>query len=128
MLFRSVNGLEGGLAAEVAERGATFSTGERQLLAIARALAAEPDVVVLDEATAAVDSATEHRIERATSRLLAGRSALVIAHRLSTIRGADEILVMARGEIRERGTHDELLAAGGLYAKLHALQYAAASA
>lgn len=123
-----VNGLEGGLAAEVAERGATFSTGERQLLAIARALAAEPDVVVLDEATAAVDSATEHRIERATSRLLAGRSALVIAHRLSTIRGADEILVMARGEIRERGTHDELLAADGLYAKLHALQYAAASA
>ena len=123
-----IHGLEGGLAAEVAERGATFSTGERQLLAIARALAAEPDVVVLDEATAAVDSATEHRIERATSRLLAGRSALVIAHRLSTIRGADEILVMARGEIRERGTHDELLAAGGLYAKLHALQYAAASA
>ena len=123
-----IHGLEGGLAAEVAERGATFSTGERQLLAIARALAAEPDVVVLDEATAAVDSATEHRIERATSRLLAGRSALVIAHRLSTIRGADEILVMARGEIRERGTHDELLAADGLYAKLHALQYAAASA
>ena len=123
-----IDGLEGGLAAAVAERGATFSTGERQLLAIARALAAEPDVVVLDEATAAVDSATEHRIERATSRLLAGRSALVIAHRLSTIRGADEILVMARGEIRERGTHDELLAADGLYAKLHALQYAAASA
>ena len=115
--------LDGGLEAEVAERGATFSTGERQLLAITRALAARPDVVVLDEATAAVDSGTEHRIERATRALLAGRSALVIAHRLSTIRDADEILVMARGEIRERGTHDELLARGGLYAKLHALQF-----
>ena len=118
-----VERLEGGLDAEVAERGATFSTGERQLLAITRALAARPDVVVLDEATAAVDSGTEHRIERATRALLAGRSALVIAHRLSTIRDADEILVMARGEIRERGTHEELLARGGLYAKLHALQF-----
>ncbi len=118
-----VQRLEGGLDAEVAERGATFSTGERQLLAITRALAARPDIVVLDEATAAVDSGTEHRIERATRALLAGRSALVIAHRLSTIRDADEILVMARGEIRERGTHEELLARGGLYAKLHALQF-----
>lgn len=123
-----VEGLDGGLAAEVAERGATFSTGERQLLAITRALAARPDIVVLDEATAAVDSATEHRIERATRELLQGRSALVIAHRLSTIRDADEILVMARGEIRERGTHRELLAKGGLYAKLHELQYATATA
>jgi len=113
-----VERLEGGLDAEVAERGATFSTGERQLLAITRALAARPDVVVLDEATAAVDSGTEHRIERATRALLAGRSALVIAHRLSTIRGADEILVMARGEIRERGTHDELLASDGVYRRL----------
>ena len=118
-----VQRLDGGLDAEVAERGATFSTGERQLLAITRALAARPDIVVLDEATAAVDSGTEHRIERATRALLAGRSALVIAHRLSTIRDADEILVMARGEIRERGTHEELLARGGLYAKLHALQF-----
>ena len=118
-----VQRLDGGLDAEVAERGATFSTGERQLLAITRALAARPDIVVLDEATAAVDSGTEHRIERATRALLEGRSALVIAHRLSTIRDADEILVMARGEIRERGTHDELLARGGLYAKLHALQF-----
>ena len=118
-----VQRLDGGLDAEVAERGATFSTGERQLLAITRALASRPDIVVLDEATAAVDSGTEHRIERATRALLEGRSALVIAHRLSTIRDADEILVMARGEIRERGTHDELLARGGLYAKLHALQF-----
>lgn len=121
-----VERLDGGLDARVAERGATFSTGERQLLAMARALAAQPEIVVLDEATAAVDSATEARIEAATRQLLHGRSALVIAHRLSTIRDADEILVMARGEIRERGTHDELLAKGGLYAKLHELQFEAA--
>lgn len=119
-----IDGLDGGLGAEVAERGATFSTGERQLLAITRALAARPDIVVLDEATAAVDTATERRIEQATSKLLDGRSALVIAHRLSTIRDADQILVMARGEIRERGTHAELLRQGGLYAKLYELQYA----
>ncbi len=122
-----VEGMDGGLDAEVAERGSTFSTGERQLLAMARALAADPDFVILDEATAAVDSATEHRIELATAELLKGRSALVIAHRLSTIRDADEILVMARGEIRERGTHAELLAQDGLYAKLHALQFTGAA-
>jgi ATP-binding cassette subfamily B protein len=122
-----VEAMQGGLDAEVAERGSTFSTGERQLLAMARALAANPDFVILDEATAAVDSATEHRIELATAELLKGRSALVIAHRLSTIRDADEILVMARGEIRERGTHAELLAQDGLYAKLHALQFTGAA-
>jgi len=118
-----VEGLEGGLEAPVAERGATFSTGERQLLAIARALAGRPDVIILDEATASVDSATERRIERATRSLLSERSALVIAHRLSTIREADEILVMERGRIVERGTHESLLRTGGPYGRLYHLQF-----
>lgn len=120
---RFVERLDGGLEAKVAERGATFSTGERQLLAISRALAGQPGVVVLDEATASVDSASEARIERATAELLAGRSALVVAHRLSTIRDADEILVMDAGEIQERGRHDELLERGGIYARLYELQF-----
>jgi ABC-type multidrug transport system fused ATPase/permease subunit len=118
-----VGGLEGGLDAPVAERGATFSTGERQLLAIARALAGRPDIIILDEATASVDSTTERRIEQATRSLLSGRSALVVAHRLSTIREADEILVMERGRIVERGTHGDLLQAGKQYARLYHLQF-----
>ncbi len=118
-----VMGLDGGLDAAVAERGATFSTGERQLLAIARALAGRPEIIILDEATASVDSATERQIEKATSSLLRGRSALVVAHRLSTIQDADLILVMERGHIVERGTHAELLGAGGHYARLHRLQF-----
>lgn len=116
--------LPGGLQAPVAERGATLSTGERQLLSIARALAGRPRIVVLDEATASVDSATEQQIEEAQDNLLAGRSALVIAHRLSTVRRADRILVMHRGELREQGTHDELLKRGGVYARLYTLQFA----
>ncbi|MCY2958748.1 MAG: ABC transporter ATP-binding protein [Planctomycetota bacterium] len=121
-----VDRLPGGLSAPVAERGATFSTGERQLLAMARALAGKPRIVILDEATASVDSNTESRIEDATDRLLHGRSALVVAHRLSTVRRADRILVMHRGQLRESGTHDELLAKDGIYARLHRLQFAEA--
>ena len=115
--------LPGGLHAPVAERGAAFSTGERQLLAIARALAGDPRLVILDEATASVDSNTEAQIEAATRRLLEGRSAIVVAHRLSTVRRASRILVMHKGHLREQGTHAELLARGGIYARLHALQF-----
>ncbi|MCZ6596639.1 MAG: ABC transporter ATP-binding protein [Planctomycetota bacterium] len=120
---RVVERLPGGLAAQVAERGVTFSTGERELLAIARALAANPRLVILDEATSSVDSATEARIEEATRNLLRGRTALVVAHRLSTVRRADRILVMHHGRLREAGTHKELLALGGLYARLNALAF-----
>ncbi|MDP6369605.1 MAG: ABC transporter ATP-binding protein [Planctomycetota bacterium] len=115
--------LVGGLEAPVAERGATFSAGERQLLAIARALAGDPEFVILDEATSSIDSATEARIAEATGELLSQRTALVIAHRLSTVRRADRILVMHHGRLAEEGTHRELLAANGLYARLHRLQF-----
>lgn len=120
--------LPAGLEARVAERGATFSTGERQLLAIARALAGSPRIVILDEATASVDSGTEAKIEAATRELLARKSALVVAHRLSTVRRADRILVMHRGRLREHGTHDELLAQNGIYAKLYQLQFSGVGA
>ncbi|MFN0243540.1 MAG: ABC transporter ATP-binding protein [Planctomycetota bacterium] len=122
-----VDRLSGGLHAVVAERGATFSTGERQLLAMARALAGRPEIVILDEATASVDSETEAEIEAATRELLQGRTALVIAHRLSTVRRADRILVMHRGKLREQGTHEELLAMNGIYAKLYTLQFSGAT-
>ena len=118
-----VQRLPGGLGAEVAERGVTLSTGERELVAFARALAADPRIVILDEATSSVDSATEARIEEATHNLLQGRTALVVAHRLSTVRRADRILVMHKGRLREQGTHAELLAKGGLYARLYTLQF-----
>ena len=119
-----VRRLPEGLDTELAERGATLSTGERELIAIARALAADPRLVILDEATSSVDSATEARIEAATHQLLAGRSALVVAHRLSTVRRADRILVMHHGTVREEGTHEELLGQDGIYARLHAMQFA----
>lgn len=106
------------------ERGHSLSVGERQLLSFARALAFDPLILVLDEATSSVDSALEARIEAALDELMRGRTSIVIAHRLSTIQHADRILVMHHGEIVESGTHAELLAAGGLYSRLYELQFA----
>lgn len=108
------------------ERGGSISVGERQLISFARALAFDPLVLVLDEATSSVDSELEARIDEALEELMEGRTTLVVAHRLSTIRSADQILVLHRGEIRERGTHVELLRIGGLYSRLHELQFASA--
>ena len=104
------------------ERGRSLSVGERQLLSFARALALDPAILVLDEATSSVDAEAEAQIQEAIAALMAGRTSLVVAHRLSTILHADEILVLHHGEIRERGTHRELLAAGGLYQRLYELQ------
>ncbi len=106
------------------ERGASLSVGERQLLSFARALAFDPLVLVLDEATSSVDSALEEQIERALETLMRGRTSLVIAHRLSTVQNADRILVLHHGVLREKGTHAELLREGGLYARLYELQFA----
>lgn len=118
-----VRALPEGIDSMVAERGGTFSTGQKQLLAFARALAADPQILILDEATANVDTATEQKIQGAIDRLLRGRTALVIAHRISTIQRADMILVMHKGEIRESGTHSELIEADGLYRRLYELQF-----
>ena len=115
--------LPAGYEQDVRERGASLSHGQRQLLSFVRALVYNPEVLVLDEATSSVDTETEHLIQEALERLLEGRTSLVIAHRLSTIREADQILVLHKGELRERGTHEELLAHGGLYRRLYELQY-----
>src|SRR5690606_30312881 len=106
----------------LAERGGNLSVGQRQLLSFTRALAGDPDLLILDEATSAVDPATEHLLSTATRRVLKGRTALISAHRLSTIRHCHKILILQHGQIVEQGTHSELLAAGGLYQSLHALQ------
>ena len=120
---RFIDGLPDGLDSAVAERGATLSVGQRQLLAFARALAFAPDVLVLDEATSNVDTATEALIRDALQRLMTGRTTLAIAHRLSTVQDMDRILVFHKGVLREMGTHQELLGRRGLYHTLFRLQY-----
>ena len=118
-----IQGLADGYAHAVAERGASFSSGQRQLLAFARALAAQPDILVLDEATANIDTETEQLIQAALVELMRERTSIVVAHRLSTIRKADKILVLHHGRVREEGRHEELLARAGIYSRLHHLQY-----
>ena len=118
-----VASLPDGLQTVVGERGYRLSGGERQRLTIARLLLARPRVVILDEATASLDSTSEAAVQEALAAALHGRTSLVIAHRLSTIRAADLILVIEDGQIVERGTHTELLAAGGRYAELHSTQF-----
>lgn len=115
--------LPNGYDHDVRERGSSLSQGQRQLLSFARVLAHDPNILVLDEATSSIDTETEQMIQRALERTLQGRTSLVVAHRLSTIRYADAILVLHKGLLREQGTHDELVAAGGLYQTLYELQY-----
>jgi ATP-binding cassette subfamily B protein len=122
---RFIERLPGGYEEEVRERGSNFSVGEKQLLSFARAIAFDPAVLVLDEATASVDPVTERRIQEALETLLQGRTSIIIAHRLATIRGADRILVLHHGRLVEDGTHDELLGVdGGIYRTLYRLQAA----
>ena len=120
---RFIDELPKGYDQGIGERGASLSLGQRQLLSFARALAADPDILVLDEATASVDTVTEMWIQEAVDRVMRERTAIVIAHRLSTLCNAHHILVLHRGEIRERGTHGELLEMGGIYYRLNQLQY-----
>ncbi|MDA0986012.1 MAG: ABC transporter ATP-binding protein [Bacteroidetes bacterium] len=118
-----IDSLNGGFYGEVKERGATFSVGQKQLISFARTLAFNPQILVLDEATSSVDTETESLIQKAILKLLQNRTSLVIAHRLSTIQRADKIIVMHKGEIRESGTHKELILNEGIYYKLYKLQY-----
>jgi ATP-binding cassette subfamily B protein len=115
--------MPGGLDGEVRERGATLSAGQKQLLAFARALAHDPMILMLDEATSSVDTHTETLIQHAVRRLMAGRTCLVIAHRLSTIQDVDRIVVLHHGRVREIGTHAELLSLHAIYSRLYQLQY-----
>ena len=115
--------LPNGFGEEVHERGSTLSTGQKQLISFARALAHNPQILILDEATSSVDTETEFRVRDALSRMVEGRTSLVIAHRLSTVQRADKIIVMHKGRVREMGTHQQLLAERGIYYKLYQLQY-----
>jgi ATP-binding cassette, subfamily B, multidrug efflux pump len=121
---RFIEQLPQGYNSELAERGSNLSLGERQLISFARAVAFDPELLILDEATASVDSASEELIQAGVQRLLTGRTALVIAHRLSTVRDVDRIVVISKGRIVEEGRHDELLALNGEYARLYCLQFA----
>lgn len=118
-----IESLPGKYNEEVKERGATLSVGQKQLISFARALAYDPKILILDEATSSVDTETEQLIQKAIKELLIGRTAIVIAHRLSTIQNSDKIIVLHKGEIRETGNHQELLAKRGIYYKLYQLQY-----
>jgi ATP-binding cassette subfamily B protein len=115
--------LPGGFKEEVRERGSTLSTGQKQLISFARALAHDPKILILDEATSSVDTETEFRVRDALNRMVEGRTSLIIAHRLSTIQRADKIIVMHKGQVREMGSHQQLLAQRGIYYKLYQLQY-----
>jgi ATP-binding cassette subfamily B protein len=122
-LSEFIRSLPKGFDEEVRERGSTLSTGQKQLISFARALAHDPKILILDEATSSVDTETEFRVRDALARMVEGRTSLIIAHRLSTIQRADKILVMHKGQLREMGTHQELLAHHGIYFKLYQLQY-----
>ena len=118
-----IRALPQGFNEEVRERGSTLSTGQKQLISFARALAHNPKILILDEATSSVDTETEVKVRAALNRMVEGRTSVVIAHRLSTIQRADKIIVMHKGHVREMGTHQELLAERGIYYKLYQLQY-----
>jgi ATP-binding cassette subfamily B protein len=118
-----IRSLPGGFGEEVRERGSTLSTGQKQLISFARALAHNPKILVLDEATSSVDTETEFRVREALSRMVEGRTSILIAHRLSTVQRANKIIVMHKGQVRETGSHQQLLANRGIYWKLYQLQY-----
>jgi ABC-type multidrug transport system fused ATPase/permease subunit len=112
-----------GFDAQVRERGSNFSAGQRQLLSLARVLVFEPEILVMDEATSSVDTETEALIQEALEHVMQNRTCVIIAHRLSTIRNADRIIVLHHGEVREMGSHSELMAREGIYHRLYQLQY-----